>query len=316
MHLGPISHASGYLYGPMWLSGGCNVMVDHFEPEQTLEVMEKEKIGYMFMVPTMLNAVIRVENIRKRDWSNLKCLLVAASPISDDTALTARDIFGDVLYQGYGQTEVVPIAMMGPRQWFAELEGSTPLRACGIALPYAELEIWDEENQPLPYGSVGEIVAKTEGQMAGFWNNSEATAERIVNGWVKTGDVGMLDKNGYLYMMDRVDDMIISGGNNIWPAEIENVISDHEAVIEVAVFGIPHEKWGETPYAVCVISDDVKVTEREIIALCAERLGSYKKPSKVEFRTEALPKSPVGKVKRKDLREPFWAGRDRRVSGS
>ncbi len=316
LHLGPISHASGYLYIPMWLSGGCNVMVDHFEPEQTLEVMEKEKIGYMFMVPTMLNAVIRVENIRKRDWSNLKCLLVAASPISDDTALTARDIFGDVLYQGYGQTEVVPIAMMGPRQWFAELEGSTPLRACGIALPYAELEIWDEENQPLPYGSVGEIVAKTEGQMAGFWNNSEATAERIVNGWVKTGDVGMLDKNGYLYMMDRVDDMIISGGNNIWPAEIENVISDHEAVIEVAVFGIPHEKWGETPYAVCVISDDVKVTEQEIIALCAERLGSYKKPSKVEFRTEALPKSPVGKVKRKDLREPFWAGRDRRVSGS
>jgi len=268
------------------------------------------------MVPTMLNAVIRVENIRKRDWSNLKCLLVAASPISDDTALTARDIFGDVLYQGYGQTEVVPIAMMGPRQWFAELEGSTPLRACGIALPYAELEIWDEENQPLPYGSVGEIVAKTEGQMAGFWNNSEATAERIVNGWVKTGDVGMLDKNGYLYMMDRVDDMIISGGNNIWPAEIENVISDHKAVIEVAVFGVPHEKWGETPYAVCVISDDVKVTEQEIIALCAERLGSYKKPSKVEFRTEALPKSPVGKVKRKDLREPFWAGRDRRVSGS
>ena len=152
--------------------------------------------------------------------------------------------------------------------------------------------------------------------MIGFWNNPEATAERLVDGWVLTGDIGMLDANGYLYMLDRADDMIISGGYNIWPAELENVITDHPAVIEVAVFGVPHERWGESPYALCVIKPGAEVTEAEIIALCAERLGSYKKPGRVEFRTEALPKSPVGKVKRKDLREPHWAGHDRRVAGS
>ena len=152
--------------------------------------------------------------------------------------------------------------------------------------------------------------------MSGFWNNPEATAERIVNGWVKTGDMGYIDRNGYLYMVDRSDDMIISGGYNIWPAELENVISDHPAVHEVAVFGVPDEKWGETPHAVCVLEAGASVTGDELIALCAERLGSYKKPAAVEFRTDPLPKSPVGKIRRKDLREPFWAGQTRRIAGS
>jgi acyl-CoA synthetase (AMP-forming)/AMP-acid ligase II len=128
--------------------------------------------------------------------------------------------------------------------------------------------------------------------------------------------MGRLDKNGYLYIVDRADDMIISGGYNIWPMELENVLSDHPEVIEVAVFGIPHEKWGESPYAVCVTEGDPTVTEDELIALCAERLGSYKKPGGVSFTQEPLPKSPVGKIRRKDLREPFWEGHDRRVSGS
>ena len=206
--------------------------------------------------------------------------------------------------------------MMGPKQWFAEIEGSSPLRACGVAMPFAEIEIWDENNQPLAQGEEGEIVARADGQMTGFWNNPEATAERIVNGWVKTGDIGRLDGNGYLYMVDRADDMIISGGYNIWPMELENVISDHPDIVEVAVFGIPDKKWGETPFAVCVTEPGVEIEESTIISLCAERLGSYKKPSGVKFTIEPLPKSPVGKVKRKDLREPFWEGIDRRVSGS
>lgn len=316
LHVGPISHGSGYLFLPMWLSGGCNVLEDHFDPTGTLDVMEREGIGFMFMVPTMVNAIAHLPGVAARDWSKLKCLLISAAPISDDTALRAREIFGDVLYQGYGQTEVLPVAMMGPRQWFREgVEGSTPLRSCGMPLPFSQLQIWDEENNPLPVGEAGEIVAKTDGQMTGFWNNPEATAERLVNGWVKTGDIGRLDKNGYLYMLDRSDDMIISGGYNIWPMELENVIAGHPAVVEVAVFGIPHEKWGETPMAVCVVNDQ-PVTTEEIIRLCADELGSYKKPGQVELRTEPLPKSPVGKIKRKDLREPYWAGQDRRVAGS
>ncbi len=316
LHMGLISHASGYQYLPTFLSGGCNVMMDHFNPEETLDVMADEGIAFMFMAPTMANAVVRDNSARGRDFSKLKCILIAGAPIADATALAAREVFGDVLYQGYGQTEVVPVAMMGPAQWFAQVEGSTPLRACGMPLPFAQIEIWDEENNELPRGEVGEIVARSDGQMVGFWENAEATAERVVRGWVKTGDMGRLDENGYLYIVDRADDMIISGGYNIWPMELENVISDHPEIIEVAVFGVPHAKWGESPFAVCVIADGASVSEGEVIELCSERLGSYKKPSGVSFQTEPLPKSPVGKVKRKYLREPFWEGHDRRVSGS
>lgn len=316
LHVGPISHGSGYQYLPIWLAGGCNVLMDHFHPQETLDLMENEGIAYAFFVPTMLNAMLQDPTAKGRDWSELKCILVAAAPIADATALKAYDVFGKKLWQGYGQTEVLPVTMMGPDQWFGSVEGSTPLRACGLPLPFAELEIWNEDNEPVPIGDPGEIVARSDGQMTGFWNNPEATAERMIDGWVKTGDVGRIDENGYLYILDRADDMIISGGYNIWPLEIENVIADHPAVIEVAVFSVPHEKWGESPYALCVTDGKSGVTEQEIITLCTERLGSYKKPAKVEFTTDPLPKSPVGKIKRKDLREPHWKGIERRVAGS
>lgn len=317
LHVGPISHGSGYLFVPIWMGGGCNVLIDRFDANETVDLMEREGIGYMFMVPTMLNVINQLPGIKQRDWSKLKCMLVSAAPIADDTALKAREIFGDAMYQGYGQTEVLPIAMMGPRQWFAtDVPGSQPLRACGMPLPFAQLQIWDENDQPVPVGEVGEIVAKTDGQMKEFWNDPEATAKRIVRGWVKTGDIGRLDKNGYLYMLDRADDMIISGGYNIWPAELENVITDHPDVIECAVFGVPHERWGETPCAHVMVREGSRVTEVEIADLCAERLGSYKKPGRVVVTTEPLPKTPVGKIKRRALRDPYWAGRDRRVAGA
>lgn len=317
LHVGPISHGSGYQYLPVFLAGGCNVLLDHFHPGETLDLIAEEGIAYGFFVPTMLNTMLQDPTARDRDYSRLKCILVAAAPISDATAYLARDVFGEhALYQGYGQTEVLPVSMMGPRQWFAEMEGSNPIRSCGMPLPFAEIEIWDEENNPVPLGDPGEIVARTDGQMVGFWNNPEATAERIVRGWVKTGDVGRLDRNGYLYILDRSDDMIISGGYNIWPLELENVIADLPGVVEVAVFGVPHERWGETPLAICVLDGTAEVTEEDVIRTCVERLGSYKKPSKAVFQKDPLPKSPVGKIRRKDLREPYWEGIDRRVAGS
>jgi len=321
LHLGPIAHGSGYQFLPVWLNGGCNVMVDHFDASDTIDLMEREGIAYLFMVPTMVNAVIQAGSALNRDWSKLKCLLIGAAPISDSTALAAHEIFGDTLYQAYGQTEVVPVAFMGPKQWFGEVEGSTPLRACGLAPAFAQVAIWDEENKPLPRGEIGEIVAKSDGQMTGFWNNPKASAERLINGWVKTGDLGRIDINGYLYIVDRADDMIISGGYNIWPMELENVISDLPEIIDVAVFGVPDKKWGESPHAVCVVAPETKLSElnisqADVIKLCAEKLGSYKKPSAVTFTHTPLPLSPVGKIMRKNLREPFWKGIDRRVSGS
>jgi acyl-CoA synthetase (AMP-forming)/AMP-acid ligase II len=206
---------------------------------------------------------------------------------------------------------------MGPKQWFATLEGSEPLRAAGLTLPFADLMILDPDtHEPLPLGEDGEIAGRCDGQMLGFWNNPEGTAERMHDGMVLTGDIGRLDTNGYLYVVDRKDDMIISGGFNIYPAELENVLTDHPAVIEAAVFGIPSERWGETPCAHVCVDGSTPVDAEELIALCAERLGSYKKPGHIVVSTEPLPKSPVGKILRKVLREPYWAGHDRRIAGN
>ncbi|WP_193615362.1 class I adenylate-forming enzyme family protein [Desertimonas flava] len=319
LHVGPISHGSGYLYTPTWLSGGCNVLLDHFDPADTLDVMERERIAYMFLVPAMLNALARHPSVRERDWSSLKVIQIGGAPVNDDTARLAADVFGKVLYQGYGQTEALPVCMMGPEEWFSTVEGSNPLRSAGRALPFAYLQIRDPEDpmREMPIGDEGEIAIKCDGQMLGFWENDEATAERMTSdGFVLTGDIGRLDDNAYLYVLDRKDDMIISGGFNIWPAELENAIQDHPAVIEVAVVAAPHERWGETPVALCVVAEGAEVAADEIVELCATRLGSYKKPSVVEFRTDPLPKSPVGKIQRKVLREPYWAGQQRRVAGN
>ena len=211
------------------------------------------------------------------------------------------------------------MCMMGPAEWFSDVEGSNPLRSAGRALPFAYLQIRDAEDHAvqLPIGEEGEIAISCDGQMLGFWQNDEATSERLTSdGFVLTGDIGRLDDNGYLYVLDRKDDMIISGGFNIWPAELENVIQNHPDIVEVAVIAIPHDRWGEAPMALCVVAAGSTVTEADVVSMCAEHLGSYKKPAKVEFRDEPLPKSPVGKLQRKVLREPYWSGRERRVAGN
>ena len=315
-HAGPISHGSGYLFIPGWLHGAANLLFGAFEPAKVLTMMAQHRMSHMFVVPTILNAMVRDPLARSLDFSALSALAVGGAPITDDTALLAHDVFGDTLYQGFGQTEALPISFMGPHEWFGSVEGSTPLRSAGRVMPFAEIEIWDDDHRPLAIGGEGEIVAKVEGQMRGFWGDPELSATRVIDGWVLTGDIGRLDVNGYLYVLDRADDMIISGGFNIWPAELETVLADHPAVIEAAVFGVPDARWGETPVAHVCVADPGAVTEAELIALCADRLGSYKKPSSVVLTTEPLPKSPVGKIQRKVLREPYWAGHDRRVAGN
>ena len=316
LHVGPISHGSGYQYLPVWLAGGCNVLVDHFDAAQMVELIERERIAFCQVAAPMLRAILDEPSSRGRDYSSLKCVLVGTAPIHETTALAARDLLGNVLYQGYGQTEVLPIAFMGPEQWFGEIEGSKPLLACGKVMPFGLVDIWDENGRPVPIGETGEIVAKADGQMTAFWNNPEASAERIVEGWIKTGDVGRIDSNGYVYIVDRASDMIISGGYNIWPLDIERVIGSHPEIIEVAVFGVPHPKWGETPLAICVARPGQTVTEAELVQNVATALGSYMKPSRILFQTEPLLRSAVGKINRKKLRETYWQGKDRLVAGS
>ena len=291
LHVGPISHGSGYLFQPVWLGGGCNILYPRFDAQTVLEALSAEPVSYFFAVPTMVADLTRMAGGQRLDLPALKAVMVSGAPISERTALAGHEVFGDTMYQMYGQTEAVPVTFMGPRTWFSQVPGSTPLRAAGQVMPFAELQIRDEDGE-------------------------ELTARRLRDGWVLTGDIGRLDENGFLYVVDRVDDLIVSGGFNIWPAELEQIIALMPPVREVAVFGVPDEKWGETPMALVVVDDLTAVDEAAVIEECRARLGSYQKPTQVEFRTEPLPRSPVGMIQRKVLREPYWSGQGRRVGGS
>jgi acyl-CoA synthetase (AMP-forming)/AMP-acid ligase II len=316
-HAAPVSHGSGYLFLPAWLNGCVNVLFGGFDPQNVLRQMQAYRVSHMFAAPSIVAALAAFPGADTRDWSALRCILVGGGPITDATARAGRRIFGDVLYQIFGQTEATTIAVMTPQEWFGDVEGSIPMRAAGRVLPFTQLQIRDSDGRTvLPAGSEGEIYAKVEGQLREFWDEPELTRTRLVDGWVRTGDIGLLDRNGYLYILDRAQDLIVSGGFNIWPAELETVIADHPDVLDVAVFGVPHDRWGETPMAICQVRTGSGVTEDEVIALVAERLGSYKKPGIVRLTADPLPKSPTGKLQRKVLREPFWIGRDVRVGGA
>ena len=316
LHVGPISHGSGYLFLPVWLGGGCNILYPRFDAQTVLEALSAEPVSYFFAVPTMVADLTRMAGGQRLDLPALKAVMVSGAPISERTALAGHEVFGDTMYQMYGQTEAVPVTFMGPRTWFSQVPGSTPLRAAGQVMPFAELQIRGEDGEVLPIGEEGEISIRCDGQMTGIWNDEELTARRLRDGWVLTGDIGRLDENGFLYVVDRVDDLIVSGGFNIWPAELEQIIALMPPVREVAVFGVPDEKWGETPMALVVVDDLTAVDEAAVIEECRARLGSYKKPTQVKFRTEPLPRSPVGMIQRKVLREPYWSGQGRRVGGS
>jgi acyl-CoA synthetase (AMP-forming)/AMP-acid ligase II len=316
MHVGPISHGSGYFFTPTWLAGGVNLLIDHFDAAEALKTIESERVGFVFVVPTMAAAMTQVPDAADGDYSSLKMFHISGAPVSDRTALDARRLFGDVLYQMYGQTEAVTATIMSSKVWFSDVPGSNPLRAAGRPFPFAEVKIVDEDGQAVAADVEGEIAIRCDGQMLGYLDDPEATAQKVRDGWVHTGDVGRIDANGFLYVLDRLDDMIISGGFNIYPSELENAIAAHADILEAVVFGVPDEHWGETPLALCVVADGAAITEQDVIALCVESLGSYKKPSKVILTAEGLPRSPTGKVQRKVLRESYWSGETRRVSGA
>jgi len=308
VHVAPISHGSGYLFLPTWLAGGCNVLEPRFNGPRLLDLLSHYG-GYTFGVPTMVSDLVSSAGTAP-DLERLKAFVVSGAPIHGPTALAARDLLGPKLYQLYGQTECTPAAFMGPTEWFDDVVGSEPLRACGRVMPYAELEIRDEANQPLLPGESGEIALRSDGQMVCIWGEPEMTAERLVDGWVLTGDIGKLDANGYLYLQDRKDDLIISGGYNIWPAELETAIVGMSGVRECAVFGVPHDTWGETPMALVVRDPGATLSESDVVERCVVELGSYKKPTVVTLLDEPIERTPLGKISRKALREPFWAVHD------
>lgn len=306
LHMAPLSHASAYYFLPAWAQGARQILGSGLEPAEIVTLMNREQVAHSFMPPTLLNMVANTDNASNHDWKALKSLAIGSAPVGINTLLKAEEVFGRrVLYQTYGTNEAVPLAGMGPEAWFATVSGSEPMKAVGKPLPCSEVEIWDEEGNVLPAGETGEVVGKCDGQMDGYWMDPVETRKKVVNGWIKTGDLGRIDSNGYLYLTDRVGEMIISGGHNIYPGELEKIISGHPDVLEVCVFGVPDKKWGETPVAVCQVKRGSKVTDQDIISMVAREIGSYMKPSKVQLVFDSLPKSAVGKISRKLMREEF-----------
>jgi acyl-CoA synthetase (AMP-forming)/AMP-acid ligase II len=314
-HVAPISHGSGYLFIPIWMAGGYNVLEPKFEAPKVLQLLSQHG-GYTFTVPTMVSDLVGTGTKEEVSFAKMKALVIGGSPILPATALAARALFGHCLHQMYGETEATPAAWMTPNEWFAQVPGSEPLLAAGKVMPFAYLEIRDENNKPLPVGEIGTVTILNDGQITAIWNEPELTKQRLVDGWLITGDVGKLDANGYLYLVDRKDDMIISGGFNIWPAELEIAISTLPEVREVAVVRGPHERWGETPVAIVVLHEGKTLTEQQVIDVCRDKLGALKRPTKVVFRTESLPRTPVGKVQRRTLRDAFWKSGAATLKGS
>jgi acyl-CoA synthetase (AMP-forming)/AMP-acid ligase II len=315
---GPLTHAAVIFLWPMLQVGARIVVIEAFEPGLALRLIEEQRVTFTLMVPTMIQALVAHPEAGRRDLTSLRCLNYAASPISEATMARAVDLFGPVLFQMYGQSEAVPITMLLAHQHCphgSERERRW-MRSVGRATPNTKITIVDEDRRPLPIGEVGEVAAATPGSMSGLWNDPEGTRARLLDdGSVLTRDMGRLDQDGFLYLADRKEDMIISGGYNIWPAELENAIASHPAVSEVCVVGVPHEKWGETPKAVVVLNPGAEVAPDELIEMTRAQVGSVQKVTSVEFASE-LPKSGVGKVLRREVRERYWAGRGERVSGA
>jgi acyl-CoA synthetase (AMP-forming)/AMP-acid ligase II len=304
----PLTHAASTLIYALIARGARVLVMDHFDPRLALELIERERCTVTVMVPTMLQMIVSHEDAGCFDLGSLRAVLYAGAPISPATARRARELFGDVLFQTYGQSECLPATCLTPED---HAEGASTnaalLRSAGRPCLNSSVRILDDDGFDVPGSEIGEIAVHTHGRMLGIYGDPEATAARITpDGFVRTRDSGYLDERGFLYVVDRKDDMIISGGFNIWPAEIENALAQHAAVEEAVVVAVAHPKWGETPHAVVRLREGSVATEHELIGFCRERLGSMKKPTAVAFTVQPFPRSALGKLQRREIRDAFW----------
>jgi acyl-CoA synthetase (AMP-forming)/AMP-acid ligase II len=312
----PMTHTAGLLSVPCTARGGTVVVVTKPDPALLLAAIPKYKVTEFFLPPTVIYRLLDIPDLaRKVDFSSLKYFMYGAAPMSVDKLKQAIEVFGPVMAGGYGQTEApASISGLPPDQHFTNgrLASDERLSSVGRPNPLVRVEIMSDANEILEQGATGEICVRGDLVMKGYYKAPEKTAETVVDGWLHTGDIGHLDAEGYLHITDRKKDMIISGGFNVYPSEVEQVIWGHPAVQDCAVIGVPDEKWGEAVKAVVELNAGQQVSAEEIIALCKDRLGSVKAPKSVDF-VASLPRSPVGKVLKKDLRAQYWKGAARKI---
>ena len=312
----PMTHTAGVLALPCTARGGTVVVVTKPDPAILLAAIPKYKVTEFFLPPTVIYRLLDIPDLNKKvDLSSLKYFLYGAAPMSVEKLKQAIAVFGPVMMGGYGQTEApASISFLSPGEHFVEgkVASDERLSSVGRPSPLVRVEIMNDVNEILKGGETGEICVRGDLVMKGYYKAPDKTAEAIVEGWLHTGDIGHVDGEGYLHITDRKKDMIITGGFNVYPSEVEQALWGHAAVRDCAVIGVPDDKWGEAVKAVVELNAGQSVTAEELIALCKEKLGSVKAPKTVDF-VVALPRSPVGKVLKKDLRQQYWQIRERKI---
>jgi len=321
LHVAPMFHlADGVFVFMVTLLGGCHTILPTFDPVTALETIQRDRITHIMLVPTMITMMVQVPNIQDYDLSSLQRIIYGASSIPLQVLKKAMSVFSCQFVQAYGMTEVSPILtlLLGEdhRKAVSAASGSLEahrLLSAGQPIVGVDVRIVDERGQEVAVGEIGEVVARGPNVMKGYWNQAEETVVGLRDGWLHTGDLASRDDHAFFYIVDRKKDMIISGAENIYSAEVENALYTHPAVLEAAVIGVPDPKWGERVHAVVVLKPGHQATTEELIGTCRERIAGYKVPRSIEL-ADALPKSGAGKILKRTLREKYWQGHSRQIN--
>jgi fatty-acyl-CoA synthase len=306
----PITHVAGTKVVPALLRGGTVHLMKGFEPEKFLATLEREKINFTLVVPTMIYVLLDHPRLDKTDLGALELILYGASPMSPTRLIEGLERIGPIFSQLYGQTECYPVSVL--RKEDHDARRPELFASCGFPIASCSVSLRDEDNNEVQPGEAGEICVRAPHAMEQYWKRPEQTAETFKGGWLHTGDIARADERGYLYIVDRKKDMIVSGGFNIFPREVEDVLSSHPDVAMAAVIGVPHEKWGEAVAALIVVKAGTTPSAEALMQLVKDRKGSPHAPKQVEF-VDTLPLTAVGKVDKKVLRAKYWAGQARQV---
>jgi acyl-CoA synthetase (AMP-forming)/AMP-acid ligase II len=317
LHAAPMFHIADAAVGMAnTLAGNTHVFIPAFEPSSVMNAIAKFEVTDVLLVPTMIGMLLEHEGFASAKLGSLKKIVYGASPMPLGVLHKVMEKLSHVaLYQAYGQTELAPvISILRPEHHVLTGDGADKVRSAGQASVIVEIKVIDSDGAPLLAGEVGEVLVKGPNTMLGYWEMPEQTKSTINDGWVHTGDAGYLDDDGFLFLVDRVKDMIVTGGENVFSAEVENVVSQHPAVQEVAVIGIPHPKWGESVHAVVRLSSHSSASEKELIEYCRAAIAAYKCPRSVTFVSDPLPTTSVGKISKKDIRKPYWNDSDKAIN--
>ena len=312
MNAMPLFHVAGVNVGILaTMQGAETVIIRDIDPGLILDLIPEKQIAHAFWVPAVILMMTQHPAAKETDFSSLKIVTYGASPIAESLLLEAQELMGCKFTQVYGLTETTGGGTFLPPEAHNPAWGK--LRSCGVPYPGTIVRCVDSEGRSVAPGEIGEIIIKSDFVMKGYWNRPEATEKAVIDGFFYTGDAGYFDNDGFLFIHDRIKDMIISGGENIYPAEVENAVFAHPDIADAAVIGVPDEKWGESVKAIVVAKPDTNPSAEEVIAFTKELIAGYKCPKSIDF-VDALPRNPSGKVLRKDLREKYWEDTDRRVS--